>query len=171
MQRQTRSTDVTAADVLDWGIYPICRHATIMTVHLALLCSGHHCSCTWIVVGVVQERLDVRLKKWIENVNDTVLLSQLLGTIKCDPHTLQMHSTYFDDNAFLFIFQDTITFAARHTTNIQQLGTIYHIVIMATGHTHALHVNLEAQSTFIFPQGRGDTMTTHPWHRCGVLRR
>lgn len=112
MQRQTRSTDVTAADVLDWGIYPICRHATIMTVHLALLCSGHHCSCTWIVVGVVQERLDVRLKKWIENINDTVLLSQLLGTIKCDPHTLQMHSTYLDDNAFLFIFQDTITFAA-----------------------------------------------------------
>ena len=111
MQRQTRSTDVTAADVLDWGIYPICRHATIMTVHLALLCSGHHGSCTRIVVWVVQERLDVRLKKWIENINDTVLLSQLLGTIKCDPHTLQMHSTYLDDNAFLFIFQDTITFA------------------------------------------------------------
>lgn len=110
MQRQTRSTDVTAG-VLDLHISSIYRHTAIMAMYLALLSSGHHCCCAWIVVRVVQERLDVRFKQWIENINDSVLLSQLFSTIECNPYALKMHSTHLDDNALFLIFQDTVTLA------------------------------------------------------------
>ena len=99
MQRQTRSTDVTAG-VLDLHISSIYRHTAIMAMYLALLSSGHHCCCAWIVV-----------RQWIENINDSVLLSQLFSTIECNPYALKMHSTHLDDNALFLIFQDTVTLA------------------------------------------------------------
>jgi hypothetical protein len=45
------------------------------------------------------------------------------------PDTLQMHRTYLHDVTNLFAFEYPISPSSRHAGNVEQLGTIDHVVI------------------------------------------
>lgn len=45
------------------------------------------------------------------------------------PHAFQMHSTDFDNHTAPFVFKNTIPLSPWDTSDIQQLGTIHHVVI------------------------------------------
>lgn len=45
------------------------------------------------------------------------------------PDAFQMHGSYFNYDSSLFILENPIPLATRHTSNVQELGTIDHIII------------------------------------------
>ena len=69
-----------------------------------------------------------------------------------------MHWTDLHDMARLLALQDTVATSARHTSDIQELRSVDHVVVLAPGHADAVGFDLEAKTALIFPQCRGD-----PW--------
>ena len=45
------------------------------------------------------------------------------------PNALQVHRANFDDIACLFTLENSVASATSHTSNIQELGAIDHVVI------------------------------------------
>lgn len=45
------------------------------------------------------------------------------------PHALQVHRPNFDHMTDLFAFQDAITATTGHSSHVEQLGTVDHVVV------------------------------------------
>jgi hypothetical protein len=94
------------------------------------------------------------------------------------PHTLEVHWANLDDVARLLTLQDTVSSTSRHSRNIQELGSIDHVIIwkgsvllpireersvltFAASHAHAFRLDLETETTLVFPK-RGGYTRFHP---------
>lgn len=75
-----------------------------------------------------------------------------------------MHWTNLDNVTRLFALEYAITTTSSHTSNIEKLGAVDHVVVLASRNTNSIGLNLEAQAAFIFPQRRGDSRL-HAWWR------
>lgn len=131
-----------------------------LTLSLSLLSGSNDGSSSRVVVWMVEERLDVRLKERIERIGDTVLLGELLGACKRDPDTLEVHSAHLDNDSFLFVLEDSVSLATRHAADVEELGTVDHVVVVSTSHAHATGIDLEAERTLVLPQRGGDTVSS-----------
>lgn len=141
-----------------------------LTLRLSLLSSSNDGRSSGVVVRVVQERLDVGLKERVECISDAVLLGQLLGTGKRDPNTLEMHGANLDNDALLFIFENTVSLAARHAADVEQLGAVDHVVVVPSSNTDTTGVDLEAERALILPERSGDTVSSGERQLGRVLR-
>lgn len=145
-----------------------CRLGTALG--LALLGSCHHRSSPRVVVWCVQKSLNVGLKERVEEFGDAVLVGELLATLESDPHALEVHGTYFDHDALLFVLENAIALSSGHAADIEQLCTVDHVVVVSSSYTDALCVHLEAQGAFILPQRRSDAMSASHGKLGTVLR-
>lgn len=82
-----------------------------------------------LVGRVVQQTTNVMHKQRIQQIRDLFLVGKFQGALKGDPHALQVHRTNLDHMTDLFTLQDTVTTTASHTSDIEQLGTVDHMVI------------------------------------------
>lgn len=73
-----------------------------------------------------------------------------------------MHRTDFNNVSSLFALQNAVATTPRHAGDIQQLGTVNHVVVFTSRHADAFGLNLEAQAAFILPQSRSDSRL-HAW--------
>jgi len=77
-----------------------------------------------------------------------------------------MHGANLDHMSCLLAFEDTVSAASGHSSYVQQLRAIDHVIIFTTSYTHALGLYLEAKAAFVFPQ-RCSHAGFHPW-RCNL---
>lgn len=63
-----------------------------------------------------------------------------------------MHGSNFDNRSVLFALEDAVSTSPRHARNIEQLGPIYHVVVLPAGNANSICFNLEAKATLVFPQ-------------------
>lgn len=73
------------------------------------------------------------------------------------PNTLEMHRPNLDHVPRLLALENTIATTARHSSDVQELGAVNHVVVFTPSHTHAIRLDLEAQAAFIFPESSGDS--------------
>lgn len=52
--------------------------------------------------------------------------------VLCVPDTLQVHRANFHDVANLLTLEDSIPSATGHARNVEQLGTVDHVVVCKT---------------------------------------
>lgn len=102
-------------------------------------------------------------------------LLQLRFISPCLPNAFQMHGPNLDDMSHFFTLQDTVSSPSSHPSNVQKLCAIDHVIIcssmstrfesietsvrtLTSCNTNALRLDLEAQTTFVFPKSR-----SHSW--------
>jgi len=124
---------------------------------LLLLGSGNLCS-SWetTVDWVVEERSDVVDKKGIKQLGDLFFVGEFEGTLERNPDTFQMHWANLDHMLLLLALEDAIPSTSGHASNIEELGTIDHMIILSSSNTGAFDINLEAQSSLVLPQSSGN---------------
>lgn len=142
-----------------------------LTLSMSLLCSSDDSRGSGIIVGMVEERLDVRLEERIKGFGDSILFSELFSSCERNPDAFEMHSSNFDDDSLLFILEDTITLSTGHATYVEQLGTVNHVVVMSSGDADTTSVHLEAKGAFVFPEGGSNSVSASKRELCRVLRR
>lgn len=67
------------------------------------------------------------------------------------PDTLEVHRADLDDVSRLLTLQDTISAASCHASDIEQLGTVDHVVVFTTSDAYAFGFDLETETALIFP--------------------
>lgn len=106
--------------------------------------------------GMIQQGFDIGHKQRIQYVGDFFSVCKTEGPVKRDPHAFEMHGPYFYHVSYFFGFQDSVALAPRHPCNVEQLGTIDHVVVFSSSHAHASRFYLETQRALVFPQRSGD---------------
>lgn len=138
------------------GCLSALRCSQIILLWLIGATSGHSGisnARTCLLVGrVVQQSSDVVHEERVEGLGDLLLVGKIQRAVKRDPDTLEMHWTNLDDVAGLLAFEYTIAAATSHTSHVEQLGTVDHMVILATCDANTIRFNLEAQTSLVFPQ-------------------
>lgn len=72
------------------------------------------------------------------------------------PNTLEMHRSNFDNMPCLLALENTVATSTRHTSDVQELRTVNHMVVLSPSNANAVRFNLEAQAALVLPQSRGD---------------
>jgi len=101
---------------------------------------------------VVEKGSNVVNKERIQELRDLFLVRKVQRSLVRDPDTLQMHRANFDHMSNLFALQNAVSSPSGHTSHVEQLCSIDHVVIFATGNTDTTSLDLKAKTAFIFPQ-------------------
>jgi len=109
------------------------------------------------VLGVVQKRTDVVDEERVQAFGNLLLVCKIQSTVVRNPDTFEVHGTNLDDMAGLFALQNTVSPTSRHTSYIQQLRAVDHVIVFSASDTHAVRLDLKAQTTLVFPQSSGDS--------------
>ena len=65
--------------------------------------------------------------------------------------SFQMKRSNFDNVSDLFTLQNSISTTTGHASNIRKLGSIDEVVILSSGNTDTLYLNLKAKCPFVLP--------------------
>lgn len=104
-----------------------------------------------VVDGVIEESADVVDEERVEERGDVFLIGKSEGSFvrnpidlvstclqemclvgKADfysPNTFQMHGAYLDNMLLFLCLQNTISSASSHTSNVQKLCTVHHMIV------------------------------------------
>lgn len=55
-----------------------------------------------------------------------------------------MHWTNLDHMASLFTLQDAVATTTRHTSDVEKLRTVNHVIVLTSRDAHPVRLNLEA---------------------------
>lgn len=127
----------------------LCNSLTVLSP--ALSCS-HHRIGSVSVRGVIEQSTNVMNKQRIQKLGDFFLVCKVQCAVERYPegprvslnegegsfltrngnlpHSLEMHWPNFDHMPNLFTLQNPITSSPSHSSNIQQLGTVDHMIIL-----------------------------------------
>lgn len=127
----------------------LCDSLTVLSP--ALSCSHHRIGSVG-VRGVIKQGTNVMNKQRIQKLSNFLLVREVQCTIEWYPeeprvslnegegsfftrngnlpHSLEMHWSNFDHMPNLFTLQNPITSSPSHSSNVQQLGTVDHMVIL-----------------------------------------
>lgn len=90
-------------------------------------------------------------------LNKLAILLQVQTRIN-SPDTFQVHRSNFNDMARLLALQDAIATSTRHSSNIEKLRAVNHVIVLAPCNADSVRFDLKAKAAFIFPKG-----SRHPW--------
>lgn len=103
---------------------------------------------------MIQQSTNVVHKQRVQLLGDFLLVGELQGALEGNPDTLQVHRTNLDHVSVFLALQNAVATTARHASNIEQLGTVDHVVIFTSCNADAFRFNLEAKATLVFPKRR-----------------
>jgi hypothetical protein len=127
---------------------------------------------------MVKQTTDIVHEQGVEQISDLFLVGKLQSALKGDPNSLQVHRANLHNMADLLALEDTVPTTSSHTSHVEQLGTVDHVVVLSAGNTDSLSFYLITQAPFVFPQGGGDSrlgtrgrqlssgIIDEPLHRC-----
>jgi hypothetical protein len=98
----------------------------------------------------------------VKHLGDLLLIGKVQGSVVRIRNALLVHGANLDDVSNLFTLQNTISSTTGHTSYIQQLGSVNHVVILASSNANTSSLDLEAQAALVLPQRSGDT-GLHAW--------
>ena len=100
-----------------------------------------------IVCGVVQQSTDVMHEKRIQSLSNLLFVCKIQSSVignpvygqlrvsstseVFSPDAFQVHWTNFDNVSGLFALQDPVTTTTGHTSDVQELGAVYHMIILS----------------------------------------
>ncbi|KAI7288208.1 hypothetical protein KC345_g112 [Hortaea werneckii] len=105
--------------------------------------AGRHCSISNALTSLVGRGL--------------ATLSQIETRFN-SPDTFQVHRPNLYNVARLLALQNTIATSTRHSSNIEKLRAVDHMVVLASCNANSVRFDLKAKTAFIFPKG-----SRHPW--------
>lgn len=112
---------------------------------------------------VVHKSADVVDKQRVEKLSDLLLVGEVEGSFEWNPNTLQMHWPDLNNVPLLLTFQDAISASSGHSSNVEQLGSVDHVVVLSSGNTNTVCLDLKAQTSLIFPQHRSNLWFRARW--------
>lgn len=164
-----------------------CTHVLLRRVRPAGRC-GHRSiadALAGLVRRVVEKCTNVVHKQGVKKLCNLLLVGEIqraikrypasgqpseskVGTISCLPDTLEMHRSNLDHMSRLLALKNTVAATAGHASDIEKLGPVDKVIVLASCDTNAIRLHLEAQATFVLPQGRRHSRL-HTW-RCYLAR-
>lgn len=84
----------------------------------AMLGHSHDLAGPGLVRWVIEKSANVVDEKRIEKLRDLFLVRKVQSSFKRDPDTLEMHWADLDHVSYLFAFEDTISPATSHASDV-----------------------------------------------------
>lgn len=133
-----------------WSTRAIVSHLVLLL--FPTLGSRHDLVSACLICRVVEQRSNVVHEQRVQHLGDFFFVGKIQCSLEGDPDALQMHRPYLYHMAHLFALQNSISSTTRHSSHIEKLGAIDHVVVFSACHADTSGLNLETQATLIFPQ-------------------
>jgi len=93
---------------------------------------------------MVEQGPNVMNEEWVKLFSDFLLIREIQRAVERNPDTLKMHGPNFHDMSGLFALQNTVSTTTRHSSDVQELCAVNHVVIFTAGDANPLSFNLKA---------------------------
>lgn len=163
--------------VREWGRLRALRCSQVVLLGIGTTSShgGGANALTSLIGRVVKQSADVMNEQRVESLSDFLLIRKVQRAVKRDPawarlvrsvlrrelrhlpDTLEVHWANLDHVASLLALQDAIAATTGHASDVEELRAIDHVIVLTSGDTDAIGLDLEAEAPFIFPQRSGHT--------------
>jgi hypothetical protein len=71
------------------------------------------------------------------------------------PYTFQVHWTNLDHVPRLLALEYSVATTTRHSSDVQELRTVDHMIIFPSSYANAICLDLETKTALVFPERRG----------------
>lgn len=103
---------------------------------------------------VVQNALDIGHEQRIKKVYDAFLVRKIESPVIGDPDALEVHGTGLHNVSTSLALQQAIAPTSSHSSHVQQLRAIDHIIVLSSRNAVASCLHLETRRSLVLPQSR-----------------